>query len=222
MATRDELVTEIRSLADAAGSNRWSNTTVLKLLDTVFQQEWGDILNIQPAYRAAERSVVLDSQGRIALSDLSAADQTLYRIIGVRVGDRLYAPGSLRENLLTRTLNYPSESNHRLYWLQGDYLYLWPFSASDTATVMVNHLPTLPSLLANGNTAVTFPSPFEMILAFETAGLMLAKGGAETDATGDMKALADGMRNRLLSDLQRRSADPVAWTYSDSRAEWAG
>lgn len=220
--TRDELITEIRSLADATSSNRWSPTSVQRLLDVVFQQEWGDLLSAQPALRVAERSATVDAEGRVVLADLSAAGETFYRVIGLRVGDRLYVEGTVRENLLTRTLNYPAESAYRIWWLQGDHLYLWPFSSGDTAVVTVNHIPTLPSALAGGNVDVTFPSPYEMILAYETAALMLSKGGAETDASSDLKALADGMRNRLISDVSRRSVNPTLWAYGDQRSEWAG
>lgn len=223
--TRDELVTEIRSLADAENDTRWTATTVLRHLDVAFDREWARILQADPYYRVQTLTPAVDANGIIAQSALSTgsgdSERRFYRVIGVTAGKRRYSPSSLDENVLTLEADANYEAGARIYWWQGTDLVLWP-RPGDTATVLVNHRPTLPSALSSGTATITFPSPYELILAYEAAASMLAKGGAETQASADLKAFAEGIRDDLLADLSRREIQPMMWRYPDSRADWGG
>jgi hypothetical protein len=223
--TRDELVSEIRSLADAENETRWTPTTVLRQLDVVFDEEWARILAADPYYRVSVLTPSIDANSRIAQSDLNSGSadslERFYRVIGVVAGEAVFGPTDYSDNLLTITSGRNYETGTRIYWWQGQYLYLHP-RPGDTATVSVNHRPQLPSQLADGDSVIEYPSPYEMILAHVTAARMLAKGGAESNASADLLTMADTIRDGLLADLSRKQTQPITWRYGDSRRDWMG
>lgn len=223
---RDTYVTEIKAAADATGSQRWTPATILLALDAVYQREWERIFGNSPYARVAARSVLVDSDGRIARSALDSgtgdARERFYRIIGLTVGEFVYKQALLSDNILTQSLEYQTESSARIYWRQGDFYHLWPKSNGSTATATVNHFPQLPSLLTNGSSELTWFEGYEIIPILESAAVMLNKGGTESGAGEPLKALADEFRDSLLARLSRESLEPIAWQYSDSRADWAG
>lgn len=224
-ATRDELVAETRAIADAENDTRWSATTVLRHLDTVFDAEWGRILAAFPNTRVSHLTPAVDSDGYIQKSALSSGSgdsaKRFYRVVGVRDGSRRYTLADLGDNLLTADLGDSLEFFGPVYWWEGDALRLNPVP-SGTVTVTVTHRPQLPRALADGASTVTFPEPWEAILAYGAGALMLTKGGSETSAAADLMATADKLRDDMLADLSRRDQQPVLWRYSDSRADWSG
>lgn len=221
--TRDELVTEIRALADAENETRWSNTTVLRHLDIVFDREWSRILAADPFYNVSSVSVTPDSNGVVARSAITGGTgdslQRLYRIIGVVDGRTRFTKGDLDENLLTTDYGPQGTTLYR-YWRKGSNLILYPPPAS--ATVTFSYRPQLPKALSSGDVTVTFPEPFEMLLAYGTAAQMLAKGGSETGASAELNALAEPIRDDLLADLSRDETEPTTWKYSDDPSQWMG
>lgn len=223
--TRDELVSEIRSLADAENETRWTATTVLRQLDVVFDEEWARILAADPYYRVTVKTPTVDSQNRIAQDDLNTGSgdslERFYRVIGVTANDYVYSPTDYVDNVLTASTNQNYETGTRTYWWQGRYLHLHPAPGA-TVSVAVNHRPQMPSQLVDGSSEIEFPSPYELLLAYCTAARMLAKGGAETNASADLLGMAEGIRDGLLADLSRKQIQPITWRYSDSRMNWAG
>lgn len=223
--TRDQLVTEARAIADAENDTRWSATTVLRHADVVFDREWGRVLASFPNLRLSHLTPSVDADGYVLKSDLNSGSadslKRFYRIVGVRAGQRRYRPVDTSDYLLTPELG-EGQSGY-VYWWEGDMLRLSPPPASgETLTVTVTHRPQLPFALSAGSVAVTFPEPWEMLLAYGIAAQMLAKGGTETNAASDLIALADGMRDDMLADISRREQDPVMWRYSDRAADWNG
>lgn len=224
--TRAELITEARALADAESDVRWNATTIRRHLDTVFDAEWGRVLAAFPTTRIGHRTAAVSADGYVEKSALSSGtgdtEERFYRILGVRDGIRTYALSDLADNLVTSELGGSLEHWGPVYWWEGDRLRLSPIPSAGTVTVTVSHRPPLPNALSGDGVTVTFPEPYEMLLAYGTAARMLTKGGAETGAAADLIATADDIRDDMLADLSRRDQVPVTWRYTDSRSDWAG
>lgn len=224
---RGQLYTEAREAADAVGSQRWTPTTMARVLDGIYRDEWADILNVNPFLRAAERSPTVAADGSFALADLSVADgdnsERYYRIIGVHSGQSIYRPETLKNNLVDATMAQSPRIDYGrgLYYQIGDRVYLRP-APGEALSVWVNHLPQTPSLLVSDDSEVVFPEDREMILVYELAAHMLAKGGAETQAASALKSLAEDQREKMGSDLSRIEIDPRQFARYGSNAQWAG
>lgn len=220
--TRAQLVTLTEESLDAVSSSRWGSTLKLQTLSLVHARGWRRILNAHRATRWASRSVTTDSNGRVALSDLSSgsgdSQERLYKVLAVANGQRRYRLGEFMDDpmALVRSTSQMAD----LAWRQGDYLQMQPATEGDTLTVWVNHLPTPISELSADSVAVTWPTDYEPILAFEAAAILAAKGGAETDVSQTMTSLAADLWNDLLADLSRWHTDPLYVQASDSPHEW--
>lgn len=221
--TRDELVTEIRAMADAENDTRWTAATVLRHLDVVFDREWSRILAVDPYYNITSAVVTPGAGGVVAGASITDGTgdslKRRFKVIGITDGNARYVPSDFGENLMTPDIGPYGASLYR-YWWKGADLVLYPSPTS--ATVTFSYRPQLPRALTSGSVAVTFPEPYEMLLAYGVAAEMLAKGGSETGASAEIKALADGVRDDLLADLSRRQTTPATWAYSDGVAEWGG
>lgn len=213
-------------MADATSSARWTDATITILLNSTFKREWSRILQANRNYRVGTRTVTLNSSGQFAFSALESGSgdslEKFYKIIGVHNGDAIYAPAELRDNLLTATMGTGMATGYRTFWRVGDYVQCHPWSSGESITVVVNHLPPLPGNLSTDDTAVTFPDGYEAVLIYETAAHMLMKGGAETDASADLKAIAEEVRSDMLADIARVTTDPTTMRYADERTSWAG
>lgn len=225
--TRDALVTLIREAADAVSSTKWSATEVLALLDSVFDGEWSNILSVNPYYRVANRTVTTDSSGQFAEADLSAGTgnsaQNFYRLLTLTSGNYIYDQTRFQDVPLATTAGYPVPYMYdRLYYWFGNSIQVLPVAAGTVLTATVNYKPPVPSELAAGTDVVDFPQNSHMILAWMTAARMLSKGGNESQAAADLMALANGERETLLLDLQRRSINPMRMMPMDSASDWAG
>lgn len=213
-------------MADATSSSRWTDATITVLLNSVFKREWARLLSANRYLRVGERSVTLSATGQFTIASLdSGSGNTLekfFKIIGVHNGDAIYAPAELRDNLLTATMGDGQMYTSRQFWRMGDSVQVYPWSSGESLTVVVNHLPQLPGALAQDSDAVTFPDGYESVLIYEVAAAMLMKGGAETDAAADLKAIAEEVRADMLADASRLTTDPTTMRYADERHHWAG
>lgn len=220
---RNEVLSETRAMADATNSTRWSDPQILRLLDTAFKREWARILNANRYYRIGTRAVS-PVNGRFAVSALDGGSgdsaERFYRIIGVHDGDNLFRGAELVDNLLTPTLGPQGSSLFRQFWRVGSEIEVHPPGGS--LSIVVNHTPQLPTLLAGGSSTVVFPEGYESVLLLETAAYMLVKGGAETREASDLKVLAEEIRGEMLADLARITTDPQEFRHGDSRYDWAG
>lgn len=223
--TRTEYLREIRAMADATSSARWTDATITVLLNSVFKREWSRILNANRYYRVGERTVTLDASGRFALSSLTSGSgntvETFYKIIGVNNGEAIYAPAELRDNMLTASLGQVSAAQ-RTFWRVGSEVQCYPYTSGESIDVVVNYLPCLPGSLSSDSDTVDYPEGYETVLIYETAAAMLMKGGAETDASADFKAIAEEVRGDMLADISRMTTDPTQMRYNDSSIDWAG
>lgn len=224
--TRDEYITEIRHHADAESDGRWPVTRVMRMFDTVMRREWRNLINANRYLRTALRTPTV-TNGRFAVADLTQgvgdAQEIFYRVIGVYVGTRPYQEVQPVDLLTIQTDGATAAVwGHETWHRNGDYIYVVPQNVDGTLNVLVNHLPPLPSALSGGTVEVAFPEGYEQVPALETAAMLLAKGGTETEATRDLKSLAEEMRRDMLSDLTRISTNPVQMRYPDRAEEWGG
>ena len=223
--TRTQLERLTEEVMDAVDSDRWGTTLKRQVLTTVHARGWRRILQANRTYRWAARSVTTDTTGRVALTslDAGAADtqERFYKLLAAATTNgnvRYDTTAQFMDDPLATTVT-PTQLAYRV-WRQGDYLQFLPASSDESVTVWVNHLPTAISDLANDESTVCWPRDYEPILAYEAGAILLAKGGAETDATQALGALAENLWADLLSDVSRPSTDPLWVRASDTPGEW--
>jgi hypothetical protein len=224
--TVQQFIDNVRSFMDAENSTRWSDPFIRSVGGIISQNEWSDIVNQNQYYRFATRSVVTDNQGRIAIADLTSGsgDDTeyFYRVLtGPTDGNIIWRQTDLRYVPLGTQTNYQNPYEY-LFYLAGDYFQLLPVQAGLALTVDVNHTPPTISQLADTNSTVPFPSGYEFIPVWATAGTLLMKGAAESQAASDLFTLADGARKNMLGDIARRTVRPTSALFNDSPAAWGG
>lgn len=223
--TTNTLISETREYMDAVGSDRWSDSLIKTVLNSVFEAEWSNILNAAPYYKFATRTVTTDADGQFALSDLDLTSgdtsQYLYRIMSVSDGNYLYQQTRFQDVPLATTTNY-LPSHPRLYYIAGDNVQILPVASDVTMTIGINYKPqSISDLLSDSSSEVVFPRNSHLILVWEAAAQLLLKGGAETSAAVDLKALAREERESLLDDIRRRTINPTMMAYPDSKSDWA-
>jgi hypothetical protein len=217
---RGTLLTLIDEMADAAGSPRWGTTLKRQLLGEVHWREWRDLLNVNRMLRVGSRALTTDGDGRVAKSALTTgagdATETAYRILSVNSGNIYYQPAKYEDYPMSPAV----VSLPQVWYEYGDDLQLIPASPGAPVTIVVNHLPQRADLLTTDTSTVTFPDGYEMILAYETAASMFMKGAAESNLTGEMRAMATVLRERMHQDVGRLTVRPMRMGYADDRWDW--
>ena len=225
--TRAQLRTQIVRAMDATNSARWDLTAggeVDTLCGHVFDREWRRHLSHQTFLRTAKRQPVADSSGRFLVSALAggSADTTerLFRVLSVVLQNRVYQEVRYQDWILGSIVNQSAY----VWYRNGDYLEVLPVPASGAQPdgIYINHIPQRPDRLSADGVTVTFPDGYEQILVYETAAMLLAKGGAEIDTSANFKALAEEMRQDMLQDLARFSNKPTSMQYADQASDWYG
>lgn len=224
--TRDQFVENVRQFMDAESSQRWSDAFIISVGGIVSQNEWSDILNQNQYYRFGQRSVTTDSEGRVAIADLTtgSGDSTeyFYRVlVGFSDGNVLWTETDFRNVPLGTTTNYTNPYS-LLYYLAGDYFQLLPVASGTQLTVAVNHTPPSIAQLADGNSTIVYPTGYEFIPVWVTAATLLLKGAAESQAASDLLSLADSARKNMLGDIARRTTRPSSALFVDSAGAWGG
>lgn len=225
--TKATYLTRTRDWMDATGSDRWSDSFLYSLLDMVFRDEWQGLLDTNPYYRFAKRSVTTNSTGVFAISatDSGSGDtkQNTYKIITLTDGaNTVYRETDFRQVPLALSGTEDYLSYDRQYYLIGDEVQILPQTGSLSLQVGVNWLPTSFDDLAGTSSTVDFPTGHENLLALSAAAMALAKGGAETQSTGDLLALAQQRRQALYADVSRRTGNPTFMQFPDSAMTWGG
>jgi hypothetical protein len=223
--TRADLIEQTREYMDAVGSSRWSDSLITTVLGSVFDAEWSNILNAAPYYKFAQRQVTTASDGTVALSSLDSGggdtQQNLYRILSVSDGNVLYEQTNFSDVPLATTTNY-LPTYPRLYYVAGDNIQILPVASNLSLYIYVNYKPTTINDLASDASVFDFPSNANLIIVWEAAAQLLLKGGAETSAANDLKALAAMERESMLDDIRRRTINPTRMAYPDLKYDWAG
>lgn len=222
--TKAQWVEETVQVADAKNDPRWSATTTLLLLGAVHLREWRRLLDHKHTLRMQTLAVTRDASGRVAWSDLSTgsadAMKSVHRVLAVYDGAQWYDFEEWRLSPLAG--NATDGGADRAVWRrEGDYLQVAP-AVAGALSVMVSHLPTAINLLSTNATPAEWPDSFEHVIVFEAASRMLRKGGAETEASNELAALASQFREDMFSALGRETIEPRQMLLGDDPASWGG
>lgn len=225
--TRTQLISDTRQFMDAVGTDRWGDPLILSVLDSVFDGEWSNILKASPYYRVGTRSVTTDANGRFDLSALASGSgnsaERLYRIMTVTDGTYLYGETRFQDVPLGTSLGISSYNfNDKLFYLFGQQVQILPPVPNLALTITVNYKPPVPSALADDGDTVDFPDDAHLILVWEAAGRLLGKAGSEAASAQVLFDLAKSDRETLLSDLQRRTTQPLYLSPVDDARDWGG
>lgn len=220
--TRGQLRTQALNLADANGSTRWDAAPggeVDQLLSVAYDMEWSRCLDAQPQLRVA-RANVAATNGLLTIPPGSIP--RLYRVLKLLVDHIAYR--SVRWEEFADAQHYNAQA--RVWFREGDTIQLLP-ATDATVEIVASSLPPSITSLADDTTAITVPTDatkttFELIVAMETAGLLLNKGAAETPATVALQQQAEMARQLMLQQLARLAAKPFEFGYSDLPSEWGG
>lgn len=223
--TKAQLIALTRETMDAVASDRWSDATITTVLNSVYGDEWSNILNAQSYYTFAKRTVTTDSNGIIDFTDLNSGSgdnqQNFYRVLSVSDGNVLYTQTRFQDVPLATTTNY-LPTYPRLYYTAGQALQILPVAASTTLYIFVNYKPTPFNQLATDSSTIDFPDGGELILANEAGAILLNKGGAESTAARVLREEARLQRASLLDDLRRYTINPTMMAYPDQKYDWSG
>lgn len=224
MATVNDLIARTKERADAANSNRFSQTEVLSTLVSVFEDEWSQLLAAAPYYRAQRVAVTTDVNGVFPLSDLTTGTgnslRRAYRILSIDDGNGLYRETNYADVPLAVVANY-LPVYPRLYYLFGEDVQILP-KAAVALNVGVNYKPPALSDLNAASDAIDFPFGNELIIANVAAGRLLNKGGAESVAGKMLIEEANAERVQMLMDIRRRTTNPTIMRPPDHPGDWAG
>jgi hypothetical protein len=225
--TKATYLDRTRDWIDATNSDRWSDNFLYSLLDMAFRDEWQGMLNTNPYYRFAKRSVTTDSNGQFTFADTNSGGgdtaQNTYKIITLTDGaNTVYRETDFRNVPLALSGTEDYLSYDRQYYLLGESVQILPQTASQSLQVGVNWIPTSFDNLASSASDVDFPAGHENLLALCAAAMALAKGGAESQAAGDLFALAQQRREALLGDIARLTGNPTFLQFPDYAMMWGG
>lgn len=224
---RSTLRDDVMKQADAFGAQRWDVSAggeVDRRISGVYDKIWRRILNANRFYRAGKRTPTSDAvTGRYALTDLDAGagntQERFYRILQIIVDGVRYGP----PGALTDYNNADDQLDRRVAYLEGTNLAVFPLQLSKAAdAIWVNWIPQRPAALAADTDSVVFPDGHEEVLVVLSAARLLMKGGAETQASLELKNEVAEDYEELLQDVARLSTDPLVMQFSDNASEWAG
>lgn len=142
--TKAQLIALTRETMDAVASDRWSDATITTVLSSVYGDEWSNILNAQPYYTFAKRTVTTDGDGMVSFSALSSgsgdSQQNFYRVLSVSDGNVLYTQTRFQDVPLATTTNY-LPTYPRLFYTAGQALQILPVAASTTLCMSTTSRP---------------------------------------------------------------------------------
>jgi len=223
--TRAQLVSDTRQYMDAEQSDRWSDSFIKTVLNSVYDAEWSNILNAAPYYRFAQRQVTTDANGQVALTALDSGSgdnqQLLYRVMSVSDGNVLYSETRFQDVPLATTTNY-LPSYPRMYYMTGTYLQALPVAFGVGLYVGVNYKPTALLDLSSDTATIDWPNNNHLVLVYQGAYQLLQKGGAEAAAAANLRRIADEERATMLDDMRRQTINPTRMAYPDMKWDWSG
>lgn len=230
--TKGTLRTNVLEYMDASGAGRWDSTpggTVDLRISSVFDQLWRQLLGVNRFYRVAKRTPTSNASGRYLLSDLNGGSgdslQRLYRIINLIIDGREYTgPVVLSDWALTDQLgdgDILGAGTSYVWYQEGSAINALPFQPLKHAdAVWVNWLPQRPAALSADDVAVDWPDGYEEILVVRSAARLLMKGGAETQASYELKQEIQGDLDAMMLDVARIGAGPQTYGFVDFTRDW--
>lgn len=223
--TQATYISNTRAVMDATSSTRWSDTDVKVALGFVHANEYSSLLSANPYVKLQQVSVTTDANGQFLVTtmDTGSGDtkKWFFRMIALTDGNVVYRPTSFRQVPVATTTNYV-DPYQRLYYQAGDYVQVLPVTAGLSLYAWTNWTPTPIDQLAGTSSTVDFPDNSEMLVCYGAAAFLLNKAGAESEASGQMKAMANELRTQMYQNLSRFSAQPIYMGYPDLAGEWGG
>jgi hypothetical protein len=233
--TRAQYRTRILRRMDAgsAGGNsgRWDTTAgaggeVDQVMGFVYDKEYRRILNANAYYKSQIVQPVADTAGKFTITDLTTgtgdALKRLYRINSVILNSAVYQEVDPRDYIIAPVFNV----GWKIWYRRGDFIYVIPVEpskvTSGTDGFVVSYIPQRIDNLAADGSAVDFPDGYEEIICLEAAAFLLAKGGAETQTTAEFRAMAESLRQDMLSDIARLSNRALSMKFPDFSFDWGG
>lgn len=223
--TRSTLYLRSRQMADAVDATAdWPDTLLAAMASFVYIDEWKKLLGAASHYQTNRVTLTPDSDGRVAWDDLTTGtgdDQKIaHRVLQLRasnLGDYTYAQAS-RLDLLADLSQF---STQRLWTRVGTEIQIIG-AHNTTISGLVNWYPPSPDNLASDSSTVQWPNGYEMLLYMETAALMLAKAGRETNEARDLQQQAEIVRQKMHQEFARDTNAPYVIGADDSVWEWGG
>jgi hypothetical protein len=224
-STRAQARTDVLLIADAYGSPRWDATPggeVDRRLGMVHAREWKKILNAVANYQLSLLTPTTDGNGVIPFTLLTTgagdATQNFYRVRKLLVGNCTYSYVEGIEYLAPPGTALPAF----IWYQQGASMVIPNALLTPVTGLWVNWYPCRFDLLSGDASIVILPPDYDDVFAYAGAAALASKGAADTGAAAELSAIADGMRQDLLSDIARISTDPATISYSDSARDWGG
>lgn len=224
--TRQTFLTRVRQMSDTLYATLEYPDELLKEFGGMTHvDEWRKLLDIAPYYQTARRVVTVDSDRRFPWSALSSgtgnAQQNVYRVLEIADGtgaNLTYGQPDRLRLASTQRLH----TTERLWTKVGAEVQTFGTGVGDTLTVLVNYTPTSLADLASDSDTVDFPQEWMSLLYYETAALVLSKGGREMGESNDLLRMADMLRQKMLAALKREAAQPYILGADDHPWEWGG
>ncbi len=229
-----QLVTAAQEFADAAGSPRWSTTTIAQYVGFEQWRAQARLLNANNQYYVNGPVTVSPnvSTGEFSISDLTTGSgdsaKNFYRVLllGLPAGSPSGTTGPLwyREapSMEMYPPTQPSTVLPYVWYQKGTVIQTLPVNAGAQLQVYCNYRPPRADQLSATSVTVDFPDGYELGLALKVAARMLYKGGSESLAAATLDAQGEDILNDMLMDLGRRGTKPIIARAMDLAQDWGG
>jgi hypothetical protein len=228
--TINEIVAQTRQVMDAVGSDRWSDDEIVASLNYVYDAEWGRLLSAAPYYRFNKLTITPNNDGTFPLSSLSSGSgnnqKNFFRVLSINDGNVQYSETRFQDIPLATSSSYMPYLR-KMFYLAGENYQVLP-AASTTLTVVVNYKPTSirdyvnDGVIDKWDIPIDWPENNENVLVYLTAGRLIAKGGAELQASATFARIGDEERADMLDEIRRRTINPTRMAYPDTASDWGG
>jgi hypothetical protein len=225
--TRQELLTRIRQMSDTmSASVDYPDALILDFASMVHIDEWRNVFGVAPYYRTQELALALDANGTFAWSALSTGTgderKNAFRVL--EITDDRGQPLSYAQADRVRLANNADDrmTTLRLWTRNGDRVQCFGVPDGGTVHVLVNWTPTPVGDLSADDVMVDWLDEWKPVLFYETAAMVLSKGGRETNETRELMQLAEKVRQRMLATLKREAGQPFVAGADDNPWEWGG
>jgi hypothetical protein len=224
---RAEFLIRVRQLSDTLQATAdYPDPMILDFATMVHADEWRGILDAAPYYRTAERMVTLDQDRTFPWASLSSgsgnAKQNVYRVLALTDTDGRDHTYTQPDRLWLLRNQAAQSTTQRLWTKNGDRVQVFGAPAGGTVYALVNWTPTPLGLLDTDSATVDWPDEWLPVLFYETAGLVLSRGGREMDEATRLIGLGDKLRQRMLASMKREAATPYVIGADDAPWEWGG
>lgn len=196
----------VRQWLDDPNAVRWSDANLDMVIQLVIDDLWTDLLDMNPQLTSQLHTfTTVNTPGYIDLRQTTHGGdltQRFYRVHegGVVRGSRQYVPREPSDTVIEEDTGIVYESY--TYYVQGDFLWLFPLSTSDQVELRYSYKPTQYTSLTDGM-VVPFPEGHELAYVLTAAALAMPKGAAEDPST--LQMMADKAVHKLLAAVRRQT-----------------